>query len=95
MIASGMFFMCYLRDPGDGFGRSSQRAQPSADALDAGMVAAQSAIPIGSPKAPSPGTLATLSRLTRGNGIYEAATNGLWEADIVVHRHGVPQPVDR
>jgi hypothetical protein len=25
---------------------------------------------------------------------YEAATNGLWEVDITVHRRGTPQPVD-
>jgi hypothetical protein len=25
---------------------------------------------------------------------YEAATNGLWEVDITVHRRGTPQPID-
>jgi hypothetical protein len=95
MIACGIFFMAVfailamvssvLRNA-----RSLRRTE-----LDAGMVAAQ---------------VTKTNRLTEGTEsgdfgnlypdysweteTYEAQTNGLWEVDIVVRRHGVSQPVD-
>jgi hypothetical protein len=96
MIASGIFFMCIfsilamvsglLRNA-----RSLRRIE-----LDAGMVAAQ---------------VCNTNKLTEGaesgdfgnlypgysweTDTYEAETNGLWQVDIVVRRHGIPQPVDQ
>jgi hypothetical protein len=96
MIASGIFFMCVfailamvaglLRNA-----RSLRRVE-----LDAGMVAAQ---------------VCNTNKLTEGtqsgdfgklypgysweSDTYEAETNGLWQVDIVVRRHGLPQPVDQ
>ena len=96
MIASGIFFMCVfailamvssvLRNA-----RSLRRTE-----LDAGMVAAK--------------VVGTTNKLFEGTesgdfgtlypdysyetASYEAATNGLWQVDIVVRRRGVPQPVD-
>ena len=95
MIASGIFFMCVfailamvsslLRNA-----RSLRRVE-----LDAGMVAAQ---------------LSKTNRLYEGTesgdfgnlypgyswetDTYEAESNGLWQVDIIVRRHGIPQPVD-
>jgi hypothetical protein len=95
MIAGGIFFMAIfailalianvLRNA-----RSLRRAE-----LDAGMVAAQ---------------VCNTNKLYEGSQsgdfgdlypgyswqaeTYEAATNGLFQVDIVVHRRGVPQPVD-
>jgi hypothetical protein len=96
MIASGIFFMCIfailamvsglLRNA-----RSLRRIE-----LDAGMVAAQ---------------VCNTNKLTEGTesgdfgnlypgyswetDTYEAETNGLWQVDIVVRRHGIPKPVDQ
>jgi hypothetical protein len=96
MIASGIFFMCVfailamvsnmLRNA-----RSLRRIE-----LDAGMVAAQ---------------VCNTNKLTEGTesgdfgnlypgyswetDTYEAETNGLWQVDIVVRRHGIPKPVDQ
>jgi hypothetical protein len=95
MIASGIFFMAVfailamvssvLRNA-----RSLRRVE-----LDAGMVAAQ---------------VCNTNKLTEGSEsgdfgnlypgysweteTYEAETNGLWQVDIVVRRHGISQPVD-
>jgi len=96
MIASGIFFMCVfailamvssvLRNA-----RGLRRTE-----LDAGMVAAK--------------LVGTTNKLFEGTesgdfgnlypdysyetAAYEAATNGLWQVDIVVRRRGVSQPVD-
>jgi hypothetical protein len=95
MVACGIFFMAVfsilalvsgvLRNA-----RGLRRIE-----LDAGMVAAQ---------------VSNTNRLTEGSqsgdfgklypdysweaDTYEVATNGLWQIDIIVRRHGVPQPVD-
>jgi hypothetical protein len=95
MVACGIFFMAVfsilalvsgvLRNA-----RGLRRIE-----LDAGMVAAQ---------------VSNTNRLTEGAqsgdfgklypdysweaDTYEVATNGLWQIDIVVRRHGLPQPVD-
>jgi hypothetical protein len=95
MIASGIFFMAVfailamvssvLRNA-----RGLRRVE-----LDAGMVAAQ---------------VCNTNKLTEGSesgdfgnlypgyswetDTYEAATNGLWQVDIVVRRRGVANPVD-
>ena len=96
MIASGIFFMCVfailamvsglLRNA-----RSLRRIE-----LDAGMVAAQ----VGNTNKLTEGTESgDFGNLYPGysweTDTYEAETNGLWQVDIVVRRHGIPQPVDR
>jgi hypothetical protein len=95
MVACGIFFMAVfsilalvsgvLRNA-----RGLRRIE-----LDAGMVAAQ---------------VSNTNKLTEGTqsgdfgklypdysweaDTYEVATNGLWQIDIIVRRHGLPQPVD-
>ena len=96
MIASGIFFMCIfailamvsglLRNA-----RSLRRIE-----LDAGMVAAQ----VGNTNKLTEGTESgDFGNLYPGysweTDTYEAETNGLWQVDIVVRRHGIPQPVDQ
>jgi len=96
MIASGIFFMCIfailamvsglLRNA-----RSLRRIE-----LDAGMVAAQ----VGNTNKLTEGTESgDFGNLYPGysweTDTYEAETNGLWQVDIVVRRHGLSQPVDQ
>jgi hypothetical protein len=96
MIASGIFFMCIfailamvssvLRNA-----RSLRRME-----LDAGMVAAKV---VGVTNKFSEGTESgDFGNLFPGysyeTAFSEAATNGLWQVDIVVRRRGLAQPVD-
>ena len=96
MIASGIFFMSIfailalmsslLRNA-----RSLRRIE-----LDAGMVAAQ----VGNTNKLTEGTESgDFGNLYPGysweTDTYEAETNGLWQVDIVVRRHGLSQPVDQ
>ena len=96
MIASGIFFMCVfailamvaglLRNA-----RSLRRIE-----LDAGMVAAQ----VCNTNKLAEGTQSgDFGRLYPGysweSDTYEAETNGLWQVDIIVRRHGLPKPVDQ
>ncbi len=96
MIASGIFFMCIfailamvssvLRNA-----RSLRRME-----LDAGMVAAKV---VGVTNKLYEGTESgDFGDLFPGysyeTATYEAATNGLWQVDIVVRRRGLAQPVD-
>jgi Tfp pilus assembly protein PilV len=95
MIAGGIFFMAIFAILALVSGVLRNARSLRLVQLDAGMVAAQ---------------VCNTNRLTEGTQsgdfgnlypgysweaeIYEAATNGLWEVDIVVHRRGVAQPVD-
>jgi hypothetical protein len=96
MIASGIFFMCVfailamvssvLRNA-----RGLRRTE-----LDAGMVAAKV---VGTTNKVFEGTeTGDFGNLypdySYETATYEVATNGLYQVDIVVRRHGVPQPVD-
>ncbi len=95
MIASGIFFMTVfailamvssvLRNA-----RSLRRTE-----LDAGMVAAQFCKTNKLYEGTESGDFGKLYPDYRWEtDTYEAATNGLWQVDIVVRRHGIPQPVD-
>ena len=95
MIACGIFFMAIfailalvssvLRNA-----RSLRRTE-----LDAGMVAAQFCKTNKLYEGTESGDFGKLYPDYRWEtDTYEAATNGLWQVDIVVRRHGIPQPVD-
>jgi hypothetical protein len=95
MIASGIFFMCIfailamvsglLRNA-----RSLRRVE-----LDAGMVAAQICKTNRLYEGTESGDFGNLyPGYSWETDTYEAETNGLWQVDIIVRRHGVPQPVD-
>jgi hypothetical protein len=103
MIACGIFFMAVfailamvssvLRNA-----RSLRRTE-----LDAGMVAAQvcntNKLTEGTASGDVGDLCPDLGRLYQDysweTDTYEAATNGLWQVDIVVRRRGVSQPVDQ
>jgi len=96
MIASGIFFMSIfailalmsslLRNA-----RSLRRIE-----LDAGMVAAQVCNTNKLYEGTDSGDFGKLyPDYSWETDTYEAETNGLWQVDIVVRRHGIPQPVDR
>ena len=95
MIACGIFFMAVfailamvssvLRNA-----RSLRRVE-----LDAGMVAAQTCKTNRLVERTESGDFGNLyPDYSWETDTYEAATNGLWQVDIVVRRHGLPQPVD-
>ena len=95
MIASGIFFMVIfailamvsslLRNA-----RSLRRIE-----LDAGMVAAQVCNTNKLYEGTDSGDFGNLyPGCSWETETYEAETNGLWQVDIVVRRHGVSQPVD-
>jgi hypothetical protein len=95
MIASGIFFMTIfailamvsglLRNA-----RSLRRIE-----LDAGMVAAQVCNTNKLYEGTDSGDFGKLyPGYSWETDTYEAETNGLWQVDIVVRRHGVSQPVD-
>jgi hypothetical protein len=95
MIASGIFFMTIfailamvsglLRNA-----RSLRRIE-----LDAGMVAAQACNTNKLYEGTDSGDFGNLyPGYSWETDTYQAETNGLWQVDIVVRRHGVSQPVD-
>ncbi|MCX6912973.1 MAG: hypothetical protein NT167_08005 [Verrucomicrobia bacterium] len=95
MIASGIFFMTVfailamvssvLRNA-----RSLRRVE-----LDAGMVAAQACNTNKLTEGTDSGDFGNLyPGYSWQTDTYEVETNGLWQVNIVVHRHGISQPVD-
>jgi hypothetical protein len=95
MIASGIFFMTVfailamvssvLRNA-----RSLRRVE-----LDAGMVAAQVCNTNKLYEGTDTGDFGNLyPGYSWETDTFEAETNGLWQVDIVVRRHGISQPVD-
>jgi hypothetical protein len=96
MIAGAIFFMAIfailammasvLRNA-----RSLRRVE-----LDAGMVAAQVCNTNRLEEGTKSGDFGNLyPGYSWDSDTYEAATNGLWQVDIVVHRQGLAQPVDQ
>jgi len=95
MIACGIFFMAVFSILALVSGVLRNARGLRRVALDAGMVAAQ---------------ISNTNKLTEGTQSgdfgdlypdyswdadqYEVATNGLWQVDIVVRRHGLSKPVD-
>jgi len=95
MIASGIFFMAIfailamvssvLRNA-----RGLRRVE-----LDAGMVAAQVCRTNKLYEGTESGDFGNLyPDYSWETDTYPVQSNGLWEVDIVVHRRGLPQPVD-
>jgi hypothetical protein len=96
MIASGIFFMCIFAILAMVSSLLRNARGLRQIALDAGMVAAQ----VGNTNKLYEGTESgDFGNLYPGysweTDTYEAETNGLFQVDIVVRRHGLPKPVDQ
>jgi hypothetical protein len=96
MIASGIFFMCIFAILAMVSGLLRNARGLRRVELDAGMVAAQVCNTNKLYEGTQSGDFGNLyPGYSWEADSYEAETNGLWQVDIVVHRHGIPHPVDQ